>query len=65
MKRSEALSLIRHCGYIGDSAQAGLIAAQKGIGVNLARKNFVSGEKARTKKWPCDCTKCKAERGEK
>jgi hypothetical protein len=65
MKRSEALSEIRHCGYIGDTSKAGIIAVQKGIGTSAAKKEYLNGEKARKNGWECDCTACKAKRGKK
>ena len=65
MKRAEALSKIRHCGFIGDTSKAGLIAMQKGIGTAAAKKEYLNGEKAKKNGWDCECTDCKAKRGQK
>jgi len=65
MKRREALSEIKHCGYIGDPSQAGLITAQKGISISVSKKMYLAGEKVRRDGFPCDCTACIAKRGKK
>jgi hypothetical protein len=65
MKRSEALSEIRHCGYVGDRSKADLIAIKKGIGTAAAKKEYFNGEKAKKNGWDCECTKCKAKRAQK
>lgn len=65
MKRTEALSEIRHCGYENDSAQAGLIAAQKGIGTAAVKKAYLNGQNDKKNGWGCQCTACKSERGKK
>jgi hypothetical protein len=65
MKRTEALSKIRHCGYIGDRSKAGLIAAQKNIGTAAMRRAYLNGERDKKNNRPYDCTVCKAKRGEK
>ena len=59
MKRSEALSEIYHCGYVGDKGKAGLIAAQKRIGYTAAMKEYIKGEKTKSRGDSCDCPKCK------
>ena len=65
MKRSEALSEIRHCGYEGDYDRAEIIATQKKIGGYAAKRAYLNGQRASKNGLPCDCTSCKAKRSEK
>ena len=65
MKRTEALSDIKHCGYIGDYSKAEIIASQKGIGEYAAKRAYLNGKKASKNGLPCDCTSCKTKRGKK
>jgi len=65
LKRNEALSKIRHCGYMGDYIKAELIASQKKIGGDAAKRAYLNGQKTNKNGLPCDCTSCKAKRSDK
>ena len=65
MKRSEALSEIRHCGYEGNTGKMAEIAVQKNIGTAAATKAYRDGTKDKKNNWGCGCNACKAKRGEK
>jgi hypothetical protein len=65
MKRTEALSEIKICGYHGDKEKMTLIAAKKKIGKAAARKYYQDGQKMKERGEPCDCPKCKGGKVEK
>ena len=65
MKRTEALSEIKHAGFENDLEKASRIQISKGIGSAAAKQAFMAGKRLKDIGALCNCTACAVKKGAK